>query len=161
MRPRGLRAPWRKATPTYWYEPKPPTRAAEKQSALAEQLTEEKSTAPDLQKQAEPGGSMRNGMVTPVSSPAVVPVVYLDLSMEPANADEQNDEITDAEICGITAYPGLQALLLTKHGPEGKPVYRVEGSLPQLIKWLRCEYNSGNGVDKDSLLQLEAAKLAR
>lgn len=41
MRPRGLRASWRKATPTYWYEPRQPTRAAEKESALASEDEED------------------------------------------------------------------------------------------------------------------------
>lgn len=38
MRPRGLRSPWRKATPTYWYEPGQPSRMVERARAIAEDV---------------------------------------------------------------------------------------------------------------------------
>lgn len=38
MRPRGLRSPWRKATPTYWYEPDQPSRMVERARAIAEDV---------------------------------------------------------------------------------------------------------------------------
>lgn len=34
MRPRGMRSRWRKATVTYWYERRQPSRAAELDEAL-------------------------------------------------------------------------------------------------------------------------------
>lgn len=102
---------------------------------------------------------MKNGQVTGPSEPRVTPIVYVDLDIASATEDEAADEMTDAEACGITAYPGLQAKLLTAHGPAGgNPIYRVEGPLPQLIKWLRTGYCN----DEDELVfHLEHAGLAR
>jgi hypothetical protein len=94
---------------------------------------------------------MRNGQVTPVTAPHVEPVVYIDLDIVPANHDELADDVTAAEMCGITAYPGLRALLLTEHGPAGgQPVYRIEGPIGQLVKWLTGQY-SADASDGESL----------
>jgi hypothetical protein len=41
MRPRGLAASWKRATNTYWYEPHPPTRMAERQQAIKDQFDKE------------------------------------------------------------------------------------------------------------------------
>ena len=102
---------------------------------------------------------MRNGQVTSVTSPAVTPVLYLDLSIRPATDDEQADEISWAEMCTIVPFAGLNALLLTEHGPDdGKPVFRIEGPLPQLILWLRDVYC--DTFDEIPAV-LAAAKLAR
>jgi hypothetical protein len=38
MRPRGLRSPWRKATPTYWFEPDQPSRMVERSRAITEDV---------------------------------------------------------------------------------------------------------------------------
>jgi hypothetical protein len=111
---------------------------------------------PEPQKEPE----LRNGTVTPVTAPAVTPVLYLDLDISAPTDEERADEITHEEICGITGFAGLKCLLLTEHGPGGgNPVYRIEGPLPQLISWLDKEYAVG-GVEMLSYW-LSQAKLAR
>lgn len=94
---------------------------------------------------------MRNGEVTPVTTPRVTPVVYLDLDITPSN-DVPSDalEARANEAAYTTGYPGLQAMLLAAHGPSGgNPVFRVEGPLPQLVKWLKDHY--GATAQDDSL----------
>ena len=107
---------------------------------------------------------MKHGNVTPADALQVTPVVYMDLDIveddiEPPTDDEDADKMTAAEACGITAYPSLKAMLLTAHGPGGgNPVYRIEGPLPVMIKWMKAYYCS----DEEQLLFfLEQAKLAR
>jgi len=106
---------------------------------------------------------MKHGQVTPAFVHPVIPVLYVDLDMEPVNQDEQADEITAAEVCKITAYPSLQAIELTKSGPTGKPVYRIEGPLPVLTVWLLDVHNGDLGTTEaavQTLTQLRQAKLA-
>lgn len=103
---------------------------------------------------------MRNGEVTPVSAPAVTPVLYLDLDIAAPTQAELDDQVTHQEICGITGFVGLKCKLLSKHGPGGgNPVYRIEGPLPKLVEWLDSEYAVG-GQEMLSYW-ISQAKLAR
>lgn len=105
---------------------------------------------------------MRHGQVTPVTEPAVTPVVYLDLDIVPATEDEQADEITADEICTTTPFPGVHALLLTEHGPAGgNPIYRIEGPLPQLVHWLKNVYGADTPEGNSLAFYVEQLKLAR
>jgi hypothetical protein len=104
---------------------------------------------------------MKNG-VTPVDAIKVVPVLYVDLDIvdypEGVTATPLGDS-SELGVASIGAYPGLKSLLLSEHGPGGgNPVYRIEGPLPQLIKWLKAEYC---GDEEQLTFFLESAFLAR
>jgi hypothetical protein len=102
---------------------------------------------------------MHNGQVTSIDAPRVTPVVYLDLDIAPDQAKTDTELVEQAdEVCGTDAYAGLKALLLTTHGPGGgNPIYRIEGPLPLVIKWLQLEYHASEDMD----FWLEQACLAR
>jgi hypothetical protein len=90
---------------------------------------------------------MRNGQVTSPDAPRVAPVVYIDLDIVPFEY-MTDDELRDqaARACTIEAYPSLKALLLTLRGPGGNgtiPVYRIEGPLNHIIRWLVAQYGAG------------------
>lgn len=105
---------------------------------------------------------MRNGAVTPVTAPSVTPVLYLDLDIVPATEDELADEVTADELCTTIPFPGVHALLLTEHGPAGgNPVYRIEGPLPELVKWLKDVYGCDSPQGESVAFFISQAKLAR
>jgi hypothetical protein len=108
---------------------------------------------------------MHDGQVTSPTTPHVTPVLYLDLDIAPSHFTSDEDLVTQSrEVCGITPYPGLRALLLTAHGPGGNgtiPVYRIEGPLPQLIKWLQAQYGADSPGNEPASFWLERAGLAR
>ncbi len=99
---------------------------------------------------------MKNGLVTPAFIHPVIPVLYLDLDIVIDDADDISKSVVGQ---GLAKYPQLQYLLITEHGPAGgNPVYRIEGPLPQLVKWLQDEYAGG---DLDQVLYaIKDAKLA-
>lgn len=101
---------------------------------------------------------MRQAKITPVTTFQVTPTVYLDVDMVPADEHEAVDEVTDRELCQITAYPELQCLKLTGAGPRNVPVYRVEGPLSVVGDWLLNHYHDGDAAE--ALDDLSRAKLA-
>ena len=64
MRPRGLRSPWRKATPTYWFEPDQPSRMVERSRAITE----------DVAAQAEALVPRRGALVDSIAPDAVADI---------------------------------------------------------------------------------------
>ena len=111
---------------------------------------------------------MRNGEVTPVTAPAVTPVLYLDLDIVPFTATPGGvtalplGSTPELGACGTGPYTGLQEMLITESGPAGgNPVYRIEGPLPQLVEWLKDVYGCDQPEGESVAYFISQAKLAR
>lgn len=103
--------------------------------------------------------------VTHTAKPAVEPRLYIDLDIVldgwagPLTIDQPADIGFRKS---LAAYPGVAAECIVEHGPAGgNPIYRVEGPIRQLIKWLQDEYGCDQPEGESSAFFLAEAKLAR
>jgi hypothetical protein len=94
---------------------------------------------------------MKGHDITPVTAPQVTPVLYLDMSYtagHPAGMPEES----------AAAYPSIVVRQVTESGPDGNPIYRIEGPIPQLIGWVL--HGHCNGDADEALSTVACAKLA-
>ena len=97
---------------------------------------------------------MKNGQVTPAFVHPVIPVLYVDLPVEVTDGGTDEAVFQD----GLSKYPSLQFIRLINVGPDGHPVYRVEGPLPVIIDWA---VKAAIVADEEQLLDLlRQARLA-
>lgn len=73
---------------------------------------------------------MRHGEITPTTAAQTIPVVYVDL---PWGGDTA---VEDA----LAGFPGLMSRTISDGDPDtGTSTVRVEGPLPQLLRWARVQ----------------------